>query len=89
MAIRFPIQPRMIDQGKVARCLGVTRNAFVQALPELARAGFPKADPVLGTYCLEAVDNWIAGRAGLKQADNSNDPVADMMSAIRGMECLK
>lgn len=63
--IRFPIQPRMIGSEKVARRLGVTLAAFTEKRPELERQGFPKQDPVLGTYCLEAVDRWIDRRAGL------------------------
>lgn len=64
-AVRFPIQPRLIDQAKVARRLGVTESVFRDRLPDLLGTGFPKADPVLGTYCLEAVDKWIDARAGL------------------------
>src|SRR5690606_601514 len=64
-AVRFPVQPRLIDQAKVARRLGVTEAVFLDRLPELLRADFPRPDAVLGTYCLEAVDKWIDARAGL------------------------
>lgn len=64
-SVRFPIQPRMVGPEKIARRLGVTLAAFNDKRTDLEKHGFPKADDVLGTYCLEAVDRWIDRRAGL------------------------
>jgi hypothetical protein len=83
MGFRFPIDPRMVPAPKVARRLGLTVAAFEERLPALIAAGFPRADDILGTYCLQAVDNWIDERAGLQPRDPQINPVADMKSAIR------
>jgi hypothetical protein len=83
MGFRFPIEPRMVPGPKVARRLGLTVAAFEERLPALMDAGFPRADPILGTYCLQAVDNWIDERAGLRTPGSQMNPVADMKSAIR------
>ncbi|MCG6115054.1 MAG: hypothetical protein MEQ84_07630 [Mesorhizobium sp.] len=74
MTIRFPIQPRMVPPEKIARRLGVTVAVFNEKLAALEANGFPKRDPVLGNYCLQAVDNWIDARAGLHPA---GIPVSD------------
>lgn len=68
MSVRFPIQPRMISPEKAARRLGVTTAVFAEKRQALEAAGFPKAEPVLGNYCLEAVDKWIDAQAGLAPA---------------------
>lgn len=83
MGIRFPIDPRMVPAPKVARRLGLTVAGFADRLPTLIDAGFPAADPILGTWCLQAVDNWIDERSGLKSPERQMNPVADMKSAIR------
>lgn len=64
-ALRFPVDPRMVPIEKVARRLGVSVAEFRAKQADLEREGFPRADGVLGTYCLEAVDRWIDRRAGL------------------------
>lgn len=66
--VRFPIQPRLVDQAKVARRLGITEAVFGALLPDLLAAGFPKPDPLIGNYSLEAVDRWIDARVGLTVA---------------------
>lgn len=82
-SIRFPVQPRMVGPEKVARRLGVTLAAFEQKRSELERTGFPKQDPVLGTYCLEAVDKWIDERAGLIREGDPASAQAAMLRAVR------
>ena len=81
--IRFPIDPRLVPPVKVARRLGVTFAAFMERLPELERAGFPKPDPVLGNYCLEAVDGWIDRWAGLIREDDPVSAQTAMLRAVR------
>lgn len=68
LGIRFPIDPRMIAPEKVARRLGVTTAVFAEKRAALENNGFPKPDPVLGNYSLQAVDSWIDARAGLTPA---------------------
>lgn len=82
-SIRFPVQPRMIGPEKVARRLGVTLAAFNERRIELEKHGFPKADGVLGTYCLEAVDRWIDQRAGLIREDDPVSAQTAMLRAVR------
>lgn len=83
MTVRFPIQPRMVPPEKVARRLGVTAAVFAEKRQALESAGFPKAEPVLGNYCLEAVDNWIDLKAGLTRADDPASAQAAMLRAVR------
>lgn len=83
MGVRFTIEPRMLPARHIARRLGLSLDEFEQRLPELLSIGFPAADPLLGTYCLQAVDSWIDRRAGLI---NEKDPVsaqAAMLQAVR------
>jgi len=65
VTIRFPVDPRMVPVEKVARRLGVTPAEFAEKRAALEAAGFPAPEPILGTWCLDAVDRWIDSRAGL------------------------
>lgn len=82
-SVRFPVQPRMVGPEKVARRLGVTLAAFHEKRDELESSGFPRQDPVLGTYCLEAVDRWIDARAGLNRDDDPASAQAAMLRSVR------
>ena len=81
--IRFPIDPRMVPPAKVARRLGVAEAELKAKTPELEAAGFPKPDPILGTYCLEAVDRWIDDRAGLQRPGDPVSAQAAMRRSVR------
>ena len=81
--IRFPIDPRLVPPIKVARRLGVTLATFVERLPDLQEAGFPRPDPLLGNYCLEAVDKWIDQRARLIREDDPVSAQTAMLRAVR------
>lgn len=78
-SIRFPIDPRMVPADKVARRLGVTLASFEAKRAALEAQGFPRPDPVLDTWCLRAVDNWIDARAGLLPATG---PVTDPATVL-------
>ncbi len=80
--LRFPLEPRLIPPGKVARRLGISEAVFAEKLPELVAAGFPGPDPVLGNWCLDAVDRWIDERAGLTR---ENDPVSAQAAMLRAV----
>lgn len=81
--IRFPVQPRLVPAEKIARRLGVTSAVFAEKLPDLCAHGFPAADPVLGTYCLEAVDKWIDARAGLTTSGAAVSDPNSIMERVR------
>ena len=83
MSVRFPIQPRMVPPEKVARRLGVTPVVFAEKRQALENSGFPQPEPVLGNYCLEAVDKWIDLKAGLTRADDPASAQAAMLRAVR------
>lgn len=83
MTIRFPIDPRMVPPEKVARRLGVSAATFRDKRAELEANGFPKPDPVLGNYCLDAVDRWIDARAGLTPAGVAVSDPAQIMERVR------
>lgn len=62
--IMWTMTPRMVSMKKIARRLGVTPSVFAEKRAELEAAGFPKPEPILQTYLLEAVDRWIDRRTG-------------------------
>ena len=73
--VRYPVDPRMVPREKVARRLGVSFVVFNDKLAQLEAAGFPTPDPILGNYCLQAVDRWIDARSGLSSpAEAVSDP---------------
>ncbi|MEQ1938584.1 hypothetical protein ABMA46_10040 [Mesorhizobium sp. CN5-321] len=74
-ALRFPIDPRMVPVEKVARRLGVTVARFGEIREALEANGFPHPDPIIGNYCLQAVDAWVDARSGLTKAGTAvSDP---------------
>lgn len=83
MTIRFPLDPRMVPAAKVARRLGLPAARFAELRAALEASGFPRPDPILGTWCLQAVDNWIDARAGLQPGGAGASPVAEMKAAVR------
>ena len=89
MTIRFPIEPRLVPPEKVARRLGVSYAMFKEKLPELNGNGFPKPEPVLGNYCLQAVDRWIDARAGLTPVGTAVSDPAQIMERVRAKAWAK
>ena len=82
-SVRFKIDPRMIPAEKVARRLGITKANFEAKRLELEQAGFPKADPIIGTYSLLAVDGWIDRRHGSAMDLERMAAQAEMLEAVR------
>ncbi len=81
--VRFPIDPLLVPVEKVARRLGISTAGFAEMRADLEAAGFPKPDPIIGNYNLQAVDTWVNSRTGLT---NANDPMsahAAMLQAVR------
>jgi hypothetical protein len=90
--MRFRIDPRDVPQATAARRLGMSAEAFAEALPNLVARGFPKADPDTGNFDLEAVDRWCDQRhphlfassaAPMMGAKHAADVVTDRIAALR------
>jgi len=70
-----------------ARRLGLSLEAFREALPSLAMRGFPQADPTTGNYDLDAIDAWRRSRNpqlfGLTPAPAAHDARAVVRQRLR------
>src|SRR5262245_15779662 len=59
MAFRFKLPPGGdIPPVTAARRLGLSLDAFRDALPALVARGFPQADETTGNFDLDAIDVW-------------------------------
>jgi hypothetical protein len=60
MTLRFKLPPGGGDVPPVtaARRIGLSLDAFQDALPGLLARGFPPADPTTGNFDLDAIDAW-------------------------------
>lgn len=77
-----------------ARGMGMTRQAFDQALPLLIGRGFPAPDPTTGRFDLDAIDKWRRARhpqlfpedrlIASPTARDANDVVATRLARARG-----
>lgn len=57
---RYHIDPRAVPVSAVARRLGVSEAEFKAKVPLLiAKHGFPRPLPALGTFDLIALDRWF------------------------------
>lgn len=83
MTLRFPVDPRMVPVEKVARRLGIGPAEFTEKRAQLEAAGFPAPEPILGTWCLDAVDRWIDARAGLTKPGAAVSDPSIAMERIR------
>lgn len=94
MAMRFKLPPGGdVPPVVAARRIGLSLDAFNDALPGLVARGFPPADPTTGNFDLDAIDAWRRGRyphlfqPGLTLAPtarHARDVVADRVARIRG-----
>lgn len=53
---------RDVTAKKAARKLGLSEAAFLDALDDLIKRGFPQADPTTGRYDLKAIEAWQDAR---------------------------
>src|SRR5258707_4999401 len=59
MAMRFKLPPGGdVPPVSAARRMGLSLDAFREALPELVSRGFPQADETTGNFDLDAIDVW-------------------------------
>ncbi len=63
MAMRFKLPPGGdVPPVSAARRMGLSLDAFREALPELVSRGFPQADETTGNFDLDAIDAWRRAR---------------------------
>ena len=63
MAMRFKLPPGGdVPPVTAARRMGLSLDAFREALPELVSRGFPQADETTGNFDLDAIDAWRRAR---------------------------
>lgn len=94
MALRFKLPPGGdVPPVAAARRLGLSLDAFKEALTELKQRGFPPPDPSTGNYDLDAIDAWrrtryphlFSDRLTLAPtARDAKDVVADRLARLRG-----
>lgn len=64
----FQHQPRGMTRFDLAVYLRRSEGWVDDHIEALAAAGFPQADPLLGTWDKKAIDRWWDGRSGLQDA---------------------
>ncbi len=57
-SMRLHVPIRDVPPASAARALGLTLDAFSEALPKLIERGFPWHDPTTGNNDLKAIDQW-------------------------------
>jgi hypothetical protein len=63
MTLRFKLPPGGdVPPVTAARRMGLSLDAFRNALPELVARGFPRADETTGNFDLDAIDTWRCPR---------------------------
>src|SRR6266446_4150642 len=55
-------QEATYHRSRAARRMGLSLDAFREALPELVSRGFPQADETTGNFDLDAIDAWRRAR---------------------------
>jgi hypothetical protein len=59
MTLRFKLPPGGdVPPITAARRMGLSLDAFRNALPKLVARGFPQADETTGNFDLDAIDTW-------------------------------
>ena len=89
--VRYRIDVRGISKDKVARRLGKTPAQFDLIEQALYAEGFPRADPIVGTWNIDAVDAWWDRRSGLEpevltppnKARNAEEVIGERIHRLR------
>jgi hypothetical protein len=94
MSLRFKLPPGGdVPPVTAARRIGLSLEAFQEALPELLSRGFPSSDPTTGNFDLDAIDAWRRTRyphlycdrlTSPRTARDAKDVVAERVARIRG-----
>jgi hypothetical protein len=94
MTLRFKLPPGGdVPPIAAARRIGLSLEAFCEALPALVARGFPPADATTGNFDLDAIDEWRRLRyphlfaprlTSPPIARDAKDVVAGRVARIRG-----
>ena len=98
MSLRFTLPAGGdVPPETAARRMGMTHQAFDQALELLLARGFPAPDPTTGNFDLDAIDTWRRSRhpqlypqttqgrlIASPTARNANDVVPSRLARARG-----
>lgn len=75
MTLRFKLPPGGdVPPVTAARRIGLSLEAFNDALPALVARGFPPADATTGNYDIDAIDTWRRTRYPHLFADRLTSP---------------
>jgi hypothetical protein len=93
MALRFKLPPGGdVPPVAAARRMGLSLDAFRDALPELIARGFPRADETTGNFDLDAIDTWCRARNPHlfpDRLDLSENPVRSPVTAPDANEVIR
>ena len=93
MAMRFKLPPGGdIPPVTAARRMGLSLDAFREALPELVSRGFPQADETTGNFDLDAIDAWRRARHPHHFSDRLDlceDPLRTSVTSTDASEAIR
>jgi len=93
MALRFKLPPGGdIPPVAAARRMGLSLDAFRDALPGLIARGFPQADETTGNFDLDAIDVWRRTRNPHlfpDCSDLSESPLKSPVTATNAEEVIR
>jgi hypothetical protein len=93
MTLRFKLPPGGdVPPITAARRMGLSLDAFRDALPELVARGFPQADETTGNFDLDAIDVWRRTRNPHLFPDSldlSENPLRSPVTASDASEVIR
>ena len=93
MMLRFKLPPGGdVPPVTAARRMGLSLDAFREALPELVARGFPQADETTGNFDLDAIDTWRRTRNPHLfpgYLDPSQNPLRSPVTATDAIEAIR
>jgi hypothetical protein len=93
MTLRFKLPPGGdVPPITAARRMGLSLDAFREALPDLVLRGFPQADETTGNFDLDAIDTWRRTRNPHlfpDRLDLSENPQRSPVTALDANEAIR
>jgi hypothetical protein len=93
MTLRFKLPPGGdVPPVTAARRMGLSLDAFRNALPELVARGCPQVDETTGNFDLDAIDTWRRTRNPHlfpDRLDLSEDPLRSPVTATDANEAIR
>ena len=93
MTMRFKLPPGGdVPPVTAARRMGLSLEAFWEALPKLVLRGFPQADETTGNFDLDAIDAWRRARNPhlfSDRLDRSENPPSSLVTASDANELIR